>query len=161
MKYKVGDKVQVVKPEGVGIGFNGRTGIRYLVDGVPFTWGENELKLVEENQGKESIFDKLAHSIAEAAKEANILVEQTEDGGIKISSLEVMEEDLTVDTPCMVSHYGDINFMLRYYAGNKECYDSGNKSKSFHHLESWNYIIPFDRFNPNNIEESLKYNIVK
>ena len=96
MKYKVGDKVKVVKPEGVGIWFNGRVGIisgiqkdRYLVDGVPLTWGEDELKLVEENQGKESIFDKLAHSIAEAAKETNILVEPTEDGGIKISPLEV------------------------------------------------------------------------
>lgn len=24
----------------------------------------------------------------------------------------------------------------------------------------WNCIIPWDKFNPNNIEESLKYNIV-
>lgn len=165
MKYKVGDKVKVVKPEGVGSGYNGMVGhIKgfqggcYEIEGVPLIWNDSDLELLD---SKESIFDRLAHSIAKAAKEANILVEQEEDGSIKISPLKVKDKDLAVDTPCMVSHYGDINFMLRYYAGNKECYDSGNKSKSFHHLESWNYIIPFDSFNPNNIEESLKYNIVK
>lgn len=169
MKYKVGDKVRIVKinyeddiktKDCIGKVYEVSTICKndrgYGLYGNCSVWKEDELELA-----KESIFDKLAHSIVKAAKEANILVEPTEDGGIKISPLEEKEEDFAVDTPCMVSHYGDINFMLRYYAGNKECYDSGNKSKSFHHLESWNYIIPFDRFNPNNIEESIKYNIVK
>lgn len=167
MKYKVGDKVQVVKPEGVGIGFNGRTGIvsgiqigRYLVDGVPLTWGEDELKLVEENQVKESIFDKLAHSITEAAKEANILVEQTEDGGIKISPLEKKEEDLGIGTPCMVSDDGN-EWGLSFYAGNKRTFSDGFKWKKSSNTFTWVYIIEFSKFNPNNIEESLKYNIVK
>lgn len=167
MKYKVGDKVQVVKPEGVGIGFNGRIGIisgiqkgRYLVDGVPLTWGENELKLVEDSQVRESIFDKLAHSIAEAAKEANILVESTEDGSIKISPLEVKEKDLKIGTPCMVSDDGN-EWGFSFYAGNKRTFSDGFKCNKSSNTFTWLYIIEFSKFNPNNIEESLKYNIVK
>lgn len=167
MKYKIGDKVKVVKPEGVGSGYNGMVGYVkcfqggcYEIEGVPLIWYDSDLELLD---SKESIFDKLAHSIAEAAKEANILVEPTEDGGIKISPMEEKEEDLPIDTPCMVSHYGDINFMLRYYNKNGRCFSSGVKSKEAKNKEGdrWNYIIPFDKFNPLNIEESLKYNIVK
>lgn len=167
MKYKVGDKVQVVKPEGVGIGFNGRTGIvsaiqkgRYLVDGVPLTWGEDELKIVEDSQVKEYIFDKLAHSITEAAKEANILVEPTEDGGIKISPLEEKEDDLEIGTPCMVSDDGN-EWEFSFYAGNKRTFSDGFKWKKSSNTFTWVYIIEFSKFNPYNIEESLKYNIVK
>lgn len=96
-KFKIGDKVRIVK---INDEVNGRAN-KYLnkiavvtgyweecykldVDNHAFEWYDDELELA-----KESIFDKLAHSITEAAKEANILVEPTEDGGIKISPLEV------------------------------------------------------------------------
>lgn len=92
MKYKVGDKVKVVKHKGVGSGYNGMIGYVkgiqcgcYEIEGVPLIWYDSDLELLD---SKESIFDKLAHSITEAAKEANILVEPTEDGGIKISPME-------------------------------------------------------------------------
>lgn len=114
------------------------------------------------NIEKSILLEEMIKDMAEVVKKHNLGVSISEnEGKLIIEPLKVEEDDLPIDTPCIVSHYGNINFMLRYYAGNKECYDSGNKSKSFHHLESWNYIIPFDMFNPNNIEESLKYNIVK
>lgn len=53
------------------------------------------------------------------------------------------------------------DFCLRYYAKNKLTFALGNTSKNENVKQAWNYIVPFDKFNPNNIEESLKYNIVK
>lgn len=117
----------------------------------------------EENYGKESIFDKLAHSITEAAKEANILVEPTEDGGIKISPLEVKDKDLPIDTPvmCSCSMKGQLAWFVRFYAGNGQTWWELGKSYNETRKVDWTCIIPWDKFNPNNIEESLKYNIVK
>lgn len=164
MKYKVGDKVKVVKPEGVGSGYNGMIGYVkgfqggcYEIEGVPLIWYDSDLELLD---SKESIFDKLAHSIAEAAKEANILVEPTEDGGIKISPLEVKEDDLGIGTPCMVSDDGN-EWGFSFYAGNKRTFSDGFKWNKSSNTFTWLYIIEFSKFNPNNIEESLKYNIVK
>lgn len=167
-KFKIGDKVKIVK---INDEVNGRAN-KYLnqiavvtgyweecykldVDNHAFEWYEDELELV-----KESIFDKLAHSIAEVAKEANILVEPTEDGGIKISPLGKKEEDLGIGTPCMVSDDGN-EWGLSFYAGNKRTFSDGFKWKKSSNTFTWVYIIEFSKFNPNNIEESLKYNIVK
>lgn len=50
---------------------------------------------------------------------------------------------------------------FRYYAGNLRCFDKGFKSKGSHISGEWPYIIPFDKFNPNNFKESLKYNVAK
>lgn len=125
----------------------------------------HQLKEPQHTEDPKHEQSSLYTAIAEAVKSvvnADTSVEVEEkDGTVVIRAVKRQEEDLPIDTPCMVSHYGDTNFMLRYYAGNKECYDSGRKSKDFHHLESWNYIIPFDKFNPNDIKESLKHNIVK
>lgn len=68
--------------------------------------------------------------------------------------------DLPIDTTVVVSD-NKINWRLRYYAGNNLAYQGGYKSKDAKVEIYWKYIIPFDKFNPNNIEESLKYNIVK
>lgn len=69
--------------------------------------------------------------------------------------------DLPIDTPVMVSdEMGD--WALRYYAGNKETWVMvGQFEKSTSKVGDWNHIIPFDKFNPNDIEESLKHDICK
>lgn len=122
---------------------------------------EEEDKVIEYWAKMTDFADDMMKSISKIADKHSMNVEVRKEGGsIILTPIEKKEDDLLIDTPCMVSHYGDKNFILRYYAGNKECYDSGNKSDNFHNLESWNHIIPFDKFDPNNIEESLKHNIV-
>lgn len=60
-------------------------------------------------------------------------------------------------TPVIVSENGK-DFILRFYFKENSCYISGDKDGD---TLTWATIIPFDKFDPNNIEESLKYNIVK
>lgn len=67
--------------------------------------------------------------------------------------------DLPIDSSVMVSN-SSRDWSLRYYAGNNEVYINGFSSKYTDDTCSWKYIIRFDKFNPSNIEESLKYNIV-
>lgn len=61
---------------------------------------------------------------------------------------------MPIDTPCMVANHIE-NWYLRYYAGKEEVYIPGGGATS-----SWKYIVPFDKFDPNDINESIKYNIV-
>lgn len=164
-KFKIGDKVRVVKnvdENGKADKYIGMVGIiidyledSYLldIDRKSFKWYEEELEPI-----KEDIITELTSAIIEAAKNAPVMVERTEDGGIKIS---LIEEDLPIDTPCMCSSGGKSEWRLRYYAGNKQCYNDGNKSYAYSYMSSWSYIIPCDKFNFENPEESLKYNIVK
>ena len=82
------------------------------------------------------------------------------------------ERPIPIDTPMMISFDTD-KWQLAFYWGY-------NKSKNYHlvllgtnkcHISYKEfcknksgkipYMIPFDKFNPNNIEESLKYNIQK
>lgn len=123
---------------------------------------------LEDEQAEPTLFDRIKSAIIEAAKQAPIIIEQTEDGGVKISPIEEKEDDLPIDTPCVVStkigvEFGDWN--VRYYAGKNTCYVMGTNSKTKRLTKplksNWDYIIPFDKFNPNDIEESLKHNIVK
>lgn len=118
--------------------------------------------MFEDEQGKPTIFDRIKSAIIEAAKQQPLLVEQTEDGGAKISPIKVKEEedDLPIDTPCMVTNVMN-DWSLRYYAGNGETFIQGYKSKDNKAKMSWEYIIPCDKFNFENHEECLKYNIVK
>lgn len=81
-------------------------------------------------------------------------------GSIIVRAVKKKEEDLPIDTPVMVSDDG-LNWGLRYYATIGMFYNDGYKSNSAHTSTTCKYIIPFDKFNPNNIGESLKYNIVK
>lgn len=67
--------------------------------------------------------------------------------------------DLPIDTPVMVSD-DTIKWLLRYYDSNNEVFCYGHKSDSNVSSIRYFYTIPFDKFDPNNIEESLKYNIV-
>ena len=67
--------------------------------------------------------------------------------------------DLPIDTPVMTNN-GGLCWTLGYYAGNNKTYYKSKESTSKLHTNKWVNIVPFDKFNPNDIEESLKYNIV-
>jgi hypothetical protein len=55
--------------------------------------------------------------------------------------------------PVMVSH-DKIEWRLRYHKSGNECYPL-----PYDILCRYDYIIPFERFNPCNIQESLKFNL--
>lgn len=111
---------------------------------------------------KTTISEQIIKDIAEVIKKHNLGVCVSEnDGKIIIEPLSEKEEDLPIDTPCMVSFNEYDEWRLRYYAGNYKCFDSGEKHLNSFSETKWSYIIPFNKFNPNDIEESLKYNIVK
>lgn len=61
--------------------------------------------------------------------------------------------DLPVDTPVVVENSG---WCIGFYAGNGRVRAYKNTSYAI----KGNCIIPYEKFNPNDIEESLKYNIV-
>lgn len=75
----------------------------------------------------------------------------------------IIKDDLPVDTPVMVCDFisSSCDWKLRYYADKRCCFVCNNKSVNEAPKMRWRYIIPFESFNPNDIEESLKYNIVK
>lgn len=188
MKYKVGDKVRIkpkewydenknergaisedesfysfVEPMGKYLGMEATItevkGLAYSIDldrnrNYWYDW------MFEDEQSEQTLFDRIKSAITEAAKEANILVEPTEDGGIKISPLEENDNDLKIGTPCMVSDDGN-EWGFSFYAGNKRTFSDGFKWNKSSNTFTWLYIIEFSKFNPNNIEESIKYNIVK
>ena len=83
------------------------------------------------------------------------------EGKLIIEPLKV-EEDLPIDTPCMCScsMQGQLAWFVRFYAGKGQTWWDLGKSHNETRKVDWNCIIPWDKFNPNNIEESLKYNIV-
>lgn len=168
MKYKVGDKVRIIKirdeVNGRANKFLNQVGIIvgyweecYLLnlDGGAFEWYEEELEPITE-----TLFDRIKSAIIEAAKQSPIIIEQTEDGGIKISPIEE-KEDLPIDTPVMVTIKNNDGWYLRYYAGKGRVFTYGHKSNEAVSTLEYDEIIPFDKFNPNDIEESLKHNIVK
>lgn len=113
---------------------------------------------------KPIISTEMIKDIAEVIKTHNLGVSVSEnDGKLIIEPLKVEkeDEDLPIDTPCMVSPKDKKEWHLRYYSGNKQCYGEGDTSINYGYMSSWDYIIPFDKFNPKDIKESLKYNIVK
>lgn len=65
--------------------------------------------------------------------------------------------DLPINTPVMIQCGNE--FVLRYYAGNGEVFRMGLQSYNNADTYPYDVIIPFDKFNPNNIEESLKYKL--
>lgn len=118
-----------------------------------------------------TISEGLIKDIAEVIKHHNLGVSVSEnEGKLIIEPLQEnnKEEDLPIDTPVMVSDDKE-NWKMGFYAGEflfnekmvKSVWCSGLKSTNASGRVNWCMIIPFDKFNPNNIEESLKYNIVK
>lgn len=117
------------------------------------------------NPEKSILSEEMIKDISEVVKKHNLGVSISEnDGKLIIEPLKVdEEEDLPIDTPCMCSDSLEKEnaWFVRYYAGNKQTWWELGKSNNEHRKVDWNCIIPCDQFDPNNIEESLKYNIVK
>lgn len=113
---------------------------------------------------KQIISTELIKDIAEVIKTHNLGVSVSEnEGKLIIEPFKVEEEeDLPIDTPCMVSDDAN-DWSLRYYCGNNQCFSDGLKSykSEYKDGDEWLYIIEFSKFNPLDIEQSLKYNIVK
>lgn len=111
---------------------------------------------------KSIISTDLIKGIAEVIKTHNLGVSVSEnDGKLIIEPLKVeKEEDLPIDTPCMVADKLD-DWRFRYYAGLGSCFCDGKKSSNYDCRVTHSIIIPFNKFNPLDIGGSLKHNIVK
>lgn len=139
-------------------------GYRYAIDidNGEYSWDDDMIEcLVLDNAEKTQISEQLIKDIAEVIKSHNLGVSVSEnEGKLIIEPLgKKKEDDLPIGIPVMVQ-YDNGNWTLRRYAGNLKTKDINNLFDSIE-LFTWDCIIPFDKFNPNNIEESLKYNIVK
>lgn len=108
---------------------------------------------------------KLIEHISEYINDNGIRFQLKEDNG-RIIIEETDKNDLPIGTICFVSNFTSSNpthFKIRKYSGNMTVYipDEENIYDKNTISEKYNVIIPFDKFDPYNIEESLKYNIVK
>lgn len=162
MKYKVGDKVRIKSKEILKntpntvsdmLEYAGKEAFisrvigdnSYEIDADNSEWSWTDDMF--EEPAEPTLFDRIKSAIIEAGKQAPVIIEQTEDGGVKISP---------IDTPsfkaAMTCKEIGEEWTLGLYTPNKE--------------QDWSkvgikYVIPFEVFNPYNIEESLKHNIVK
>lgn len=110
------------------------------------------------------VSETLLKDIANVIKSHNMGIQVSEqDGKLIIEPLKVDEDDLPIGTPCMVTDDMDkpLNFILRYYAGNKGVFPGGKSYGEIDDAIKYRTIIPYDKFNFENPDESLKYNIVK
>lgn len=189
MKHKVGDKVRIkskewwdAQPKDVDgdvtcneecftremAEYCGKVATISHIDDGAYNLKEFEYYWTDEmfddsyNPEKSILSEEMIKDIAEVVKKHNLGVSISEkEGNLIIEPLKVEEEeDLPIDTPVMVADKID-DWRFRYYAGGNRCFLFVLKSHETSDTNKWNYIIPFDKFNGNNIEESLKYNIVK
>lgn len=189
MKHKIGDKVKVRSKEwwnaqpknsegsvecgsetfteamtemcGKVVTITDAWGGYYFINNLGWSFTEDMFEdSTSDNAEKPQISTELIKDIAEVIKNHNLGVSiSAQDGKLIIEPLKV-EEDIPIDTPCMVSNNKE-SWYLRYYAGNKRCYVDGAKSYDSQGNTDFNYIIQYDKFNPLDIEKSLKHNIVK
>lgn len=136
----------------------------YLIKGSWMNWTDEMFEdSISYNAEKSTISEELIKDIADIVKKRNLGVSISEnEGKLIIEPLKVEEEeDLKKGTHVMVTN--DINneaWTLRQYLSNGYC--DSFRTDSYHLPPmKFRYIIEFDKFNPNNLEESLKYNIVK
>lgn len=125
------------------------------IDDNGFYWTD-EMFEDDEPQVRETLLQDIANVI----KSHNMGVQVSEEDGKLIIEPLTTKEDLAVDTPVLVSD-NDINFALRYYAGNGEVFCNGQHDAETEGTCRYLTIIPWDKFNPKDISGSLKHNIVK
>lgn len=107
--------------------------------------------------------ETLLKDIADIIKKHSMGVSVSEQEGKLIIEPLKVEDDLPIGTPCMVTDDMDkpFTFLLRYYAGNKKVFSGGKSYGEIDDAIKYRTIIPCDKFNFENPNESLKYNIVK
>ena len=185
MKYKVGDKVRIkskewwdaqpkIKGDCVDCGeyyFTGKmttlcgkvveiAGLwsnSYDLKECPYHWTD-EMFDDSYNPEKSIINEEMIKDIAEVIKKHNLGVSVSENGGkLLVEPLKIEDkQELEFGSPVMVSDGNEYWYFTNYGGGDKAfIVDRNGKYKS------WKYIIEFEKFNPYNPEESLKYNVVK
>ena len=139
-------------------------GSRINIDKGRFWYNEG---MIEETPDSTSdTFQNIADTIrkiAEIIRKDNIGFSVKEENGeiiIKPIKVEKQLNDYPLDMPVMVSD--DLKYwQLAYYYSRKSVYSSGKSSKDApDSYSNYKYTIPFSQFDPKNIEESLKHNIV-
>lgn len=107
--------------------------------------------------------ETLLQDIANVIKTHNMGVQVSEeDGKLIIEPLKVDEDDLPIDTPVMVADANSVDtFILRYYAGNGKVFCAGEHDAETEGTCHYDIIIPWDKFDPKDLGESMKFNIVK
>lgn len=126
----------------------------------------NEGMIEETPDSTSDTFQNIADTIrkiAEIIRKDNIGFSVKEENGeiiIKPIKVEKQLNDYPLDMPVMVSD--DLKYwQLAYYYSRKSVYSSGKSSKDApDSYSNYKYTIPFSQFDPKNIEESLKHNIV-
>ena len=137
----------------------------YCIEGNHYNWTDEMFEDEPiKDESKPSFFTKLAEAINKVVSEnkQGITIEE-KDGSIIITPIEDKEKDLPIDTPvmCSLSMKGESAWFVRFYAGNRKTWWDLGKSDTETRKVDWKCIIPFDKFNPSDIQESLKHNIVK
>lgn len=108
---------------------------------------EEEEKVIEYWAKMTNFADDMMECISNVADKHSMNVEVHKEGNsIILTPVEKKEEYLPVGTPCMCSMDSTTWILCNYYGRDM--------------TDNWKEIIPFDKFDPNNIEESLKHNIV-
>lgn len=126
----------------------------------------NEGMIEETPDFTSDTFQNIADTIRKIAaiiRKDNIGFSVKEENGeiiIKPIKVEKQLNDYPLDMPVMVSD--DLKcWKLAYYYSRKSVYLYGKSSKDAPDTyANYKYIIPFSKFDPKNIEESLKHNIV-
>lgn len=143
------------------IKFSGKHSYCLDIDNRKYCWTDEMLEDIPTAE-QYTLYNDLANAINKVVSEhqQSVMVEEIESG-IIIKPIEKKEEDLPIDTPVMVSDDG-MSFLLRYYARENTYFPEGSKSIDHpSYTVEAKYIIPWNKFNPEGIEESLKHNIVK
>lgn len=117
-----------------------------------------------DNAEKPHISEQLIKDIAEVIKSHNLSLSVSENEGKLIieQPLKVDEDDLPIDTPVMVADANSVDtFILRYYAGKGKVFCAGHHDAETEGTCRYDIIIPWDKFDPKDLGESMKFNIVK